>query len=131
MRKIVIVSVIVLIILAGVTSQAFSMGNKPLEKKKYFVEKYPQISQATGRVAKVDTGKPVIIISTKEDKSLIVAIDSKTELSKEGKNIKLSEIKKGNFVRVTYKIIYKDKNVAKSINIDPENMNESKKQYKK
>jgi len=122
MRRIVAVSLIVLGILTGVVSQAISMGDRPPATKKYFVEKYPQNSQTTGRVAKVDAGKSIITISTKEYKTLVVAINAKTELLKDGRAIKFSEIKKGNLVRVDYEIVYKDRNVAKSINVGPENM---------
>jgi hypothetical protein len=125
MQKIVIASVITLIVIAGVTDQAFPMGKRP-PAKKYFVERYPQDSEAIGRVVRVDTGRPAIIISTEEYKSLILIVDLKTKLLKDGKNIKLSEIKKGNLVKVDYEIVYKDKNIAKSINVESSSMFEPK-----
>lgn len=125
MRKIVIVSVIMLIIIAGVTDQAFPMGKKP-PAKKYFVENYPQGSQATGRVARVDTDRPAITISTEDYKSLILIVNSETEIIKDGKNIKLSEIKKGIIVRTDYEIVYKDKNIAKTISVESGNIFGSK-----
>jgi len=115
-----------MIVLIGITQQAFSMGNRPPVKKKYFVEKYPQNSEAVGRVARVDTGRSEIIISTEEYKSLILKVDSKTKFLKDGKSVKLSDIEKGNAVRVDYEIVYKDKNIAQSINVESGNMFESK-----
>lgn len=126
MRKIVVVSVITLIIITGVAYQAFSMGKKP-PAKKYFVENYPQSSQATGRVARVDTGRPAITISTEDYESLVLIVNPETKLIKNGKNIKLSEIKKGNLVRIDYEIVYKDKNIAKTISVKSANMFEPKK----
>src|SRR3989338_310018 len=125
MRKIVIVSVITLIVIAGVTDQAFSMGKKP-PARKHFVEKYTQSSQAAGRVTRVDTGRPAITISTEGYKSLILIVNSETKLLKDGKNIKLSEIKRGNLVKVDYEIVYKDKSIAKFINVESGSMFEPK-----
>ena len=126
MRRLAIVPIIIMIVLIGITQQAFSMGNRPPVKKKYFVEKYPQNSEAVGRVARVDTGRSEIIISTEEYKSLILKVDSKTKFLKDGKSVKLSDIEKGNAVRVDYEIVYKDKNIAQSINVESGNMFESK-----
>ena len=118
-------SVIMLVIIAGVTNQAFSMGKKP-PAKKYFVEKYPQSSQTTGRVAKIDTGKSAITISTEDYKTLVLIVNSETELTKDSKSIKLLEIKKGNLIKADYEIVYKDENIAKSINVKSDNMFEPK-----
>ena len=126
MRRLAIVTIIIMIVLIGITQQALSMGNRPPVKKKYFVEKYPQNSEVIGRVARVDTGRSEIIISTEEYKSLILKVDSKTKLLKDDKSVKLSDIKKGNVVRVDYEIVYKDKNIAQSINVESSNMPESK-----
>jgi Cu/Ag efflux protein CusF len=121
MRKIVIISVITLIVIAGIADQVFSMGAKP-PKKKYFVEKYPQVSEAMGRVVRVDIGRPTITISTEDYKSLILIVNSETQLLKDGKNIELSEIKKGNHVSVEYEIVYKDKNIGKTISVESANL---------
>lgn len=116
MKKIVIISVVSLVLIAGITDKVFSMGTRP-PKKRYFVEKYPQSVQASGRVAKVDIGRPGITISTEDYKMLILIINTDTKLLKHGRSIKLSEIKKGNLVKVDYEIVYKDKNIAKSIDV--------------
>lgn len=125
MRKIVIISVITLIVIAGVADQAFSMGKRP-PAKKYFVENYPQDAEVMGRVVRVDTNRPSITISTEDYKSLVLIVNSETVLLKNGKNIKLPEIKKGNHVRVDYEIVYKDKNIAKTISVESVNMFEPK-----
>jgi len=126
MRKIVIILIITLIVIAGAADQAFSMGRKP-PTKKYYVERYPKDAEVIGRVVRVDTGWPAITISTEEYKSLILIVNSETQLLKDGKNIKLSEIKKGNHVSVEYEIVYKDKNIAKFISVESVNTFEPKK----
>jgi len=128
MRKIVIVPIIILIAVVGIANQVFSMGKKP-PTKKYFVKEYPQSSHVSGKIARIDAARPAIIIATEDYKSLVLIVNSETKLLRYGKNIKLSEIKKGNLVRVDYEIVYKDKNIAKSIDVESGNMFEPKRKH--
>lgn len=121
MRKIVVIAIITLIAIVGIGAHAFSAGgNHPA--KKYFVEQYPRSSQATGKVTWVGKDRPAIIISTQDHRTLFLIVNPETKFLKDGKNIKLSEIKKGNFVNVDYEIVYRDKNIAKSINVETDDI---------
>lgn len=128
MRRAAIVLVIAVITIAGLVNLVFAMGNKP-PRKKYLVEKYPQYSQTMGRVARVDGARPTITISTEDYKTLVLIVNSETKLIKDGKNIKLLEIKKGDRVSVDYEIVYKDKNIAKTVGVKSTNMGEPKRKH--
>lgn len=121
MRKSVVITIIMLIVIAGITDHAFSVG-KASRAKKYFVEQYPQSSQATGKVTWVSEDRPAIIISTQDHKTLFLIVNPETKFLKGDKNIKLSEIKKGNFVKIEYEVVYRDKNVAKSVNVETDDI---------
>jgi len=61
-----------------------------------------------GRVARVDVARPSITISTQDCESLVLVVNSKTKLLKDGKNINLSAFKKGNSAKAGHEIVFTD-----------------------
>jgi hypothetical protein len=130
MRKSILVLIVVILTVQGFAHQVFSMGDRPPMKKKGSVQKTSELLRVTGNVTAIKTDKSLIMISTREGMALDIIIDQKTTLSKGGRSIKLSDVRKGDFAKGIYETI-QGKNIAKAINFEAGNIIPSGRQTKK
>ncbi|HZS07989.1 MAG TPA: hypothetical protein VFD58_24355 [Blastocatellia bacterium] len=65
-------------------------------------EKAQDSKTVTGKVASVDADKSSLEVKEQGGKSLVLSVDANTKVSKEGKDIALTDIKSGDQVSVEY-----------------------------
>lgn len=114
MKKNIIVLVIAIIALIISSTQVFSMEKRPSSKKAVSPKTTPEPSKVTGKVTGYNWSNSTITVSTGAGSSLVISIDKNTSISKARKYIKLTDIKNGDYVTVTYET-KKGTNIAKSI----------------
>lgn len=117
MRKNIIVFVIVIIALIIFPTQAFSMGKRPSAKKTATTKTTPEVLKIYGRVTGYNWSNSTITVSTGAGSSLVISIDKNTSISKTRKAIKMTDIRSGDKVSVTYET-KKGINIAKSIIVE-------------
>ncbi len=117
MKKNIIVFVIVIIALIIFPTQAFSMGKRPPAKKTATTKTTPEVLKIYGRVTGYNWSNSTITVSTGAGSSLVISIDKNTSISKTRKAIKMTDIKSGDKVSVTYET-KKGTNIAKSIIVE-------------
>jgi len=106
--------VLVFSIVTIFTSQVWAMERRPAPKKESTLKTMPEVSKATGKVTGYSWSNSTITISAGNGNSLTVTSDKSTLISKARKYIKLSEIKTGDIVTVSYET-KKGQHIAKSI----------------
>ena len=92
MKKWLIVFVVASIAVIGLSVKAFCMGQAP------------KSMQITGKVSEVNLKALTVKITPKTGDSLTLQIDEKTALTKGGKNIIISGLKKDDVVTASYQI---------------------------
>lgn len=107
----------IIITVVAFNLQAFSMAKRPPARKVTPTKSTSRIYTVSGDVVKVNLKDSNIMLVTKDNISTLIVVDVvNTTLTKTGKSVKLTDVKKGDFATVTYEVI-KDKNIAKSINL--------------
>lgn len=117
MKKNIIVLVIAIIALIISSTQVFSMEKRPSSKKAISPKTTPQLSKVTGKVTGYNWANSTITVSTEAGSSLVISIDKDTSISKAKKAIKMTDIRSGDKVSVTYEA-KKGTNIAKSIIVE-------------
>jgi len=99
MKKITLI--LVLVAVAVFTNQAFSMEKRPVVKKTT-TKAAPEVLQISGKVSGYNWSNSTITVSANSGSSLVISADKNTSISKAKKYIKLTDIKNGDIVAVTY-----------------------------
>ncbi len=115
MKKITLV--LVLVAVAVLTNQAFSMEKKPAAKKTTTAKTTPETLKITGRVTDYNWLNSTFTVSASYGNSLVISIDKNTAISKAGKTLKMADIKNGDYVIVAYET-KNGTNIAKSIVVE-------------
>jgi hypothetical protein len=115
MKKITLV--LVLVAIAVFTNQAFSMEKRPAAKKTAAAKTTPKTLKMTGRVTAYNWSNSTITVSASYGNPLVISIDKNTVISKAKKVLKMNDIKKGDYVTVSYEA-KKGSNIAKSIIVE-------------
>jgi len=119
-------TLILAISVTTVASLGFAMGNRPPAKAKASSTPVQEMLTISGKILKIDTAKAWIIVSGQKGSSATVAVGKNTGIYKSGKAIKLSDLKVGNSVTITYES-KKGTNIAKTINLQVEPVKTKKK----
>lgn len=114
MKRKIFISLLVIFLVTGLVSQAFSMAKRPAAKKKTSAKPTAVVSKIDGKVTGYSWQVSTITISTSSGTSLTIDIDKNTRISKAGKTIKMTDIKSGDAVTVDYES-KGSKKIAKSI----------------
>lgn len=115
MKKITLV--LVLVAVAIFSNQAFSMEKRPAAKKAATIKTTPEVLKITGKVTGYSWSNSTITVSTGAGSSLVISIDKSTSISKTKKAIKMTDIRSGDYVTVTYET-KRGTNIAKSIIVE-------------
>ena len=92
-------TLILVISIAMVTSSGCKRSS---DKAKTSSPAVQEILTISGKILKIDTAKAWIIVSGQGKSSVTVAVGKNTVIYKSGKTIKLSDLKIGNSVTITY-----------------------------
>lgn len=79
-------------------------------------KKNPDSSQVLGKVTNIDLRKSLITVTLNDGTSSTFMIEDKTSLSKKEKKLGISDLKKGDLVRIDY-FVKKGQNRAHAINV--------------
>lgn len=115
MKKIILV--LVLVAITVFTNQAFSMEKRPAAKKKTTAKTVSEVLKITGKVSGYNWSNSTITVSASPGSSVVISVDKNTSISKARNYIKLTDIKSGDYVKVTYGV-KKGMNIAKSIIVE-------------
>ena len=116
MKKTVFVSAVVICVLAFV-SPAFSMGQRPPEKKASTTKMTREAPKIIGRETSYNWSKSTIKVSVSYGNPAVISIDKNTVISKAKKTLKMNDIKNGDYVTVSYEV-KKGVIIAKSIIVE-------------
>lgn len=107
------------LILVILMATVASLGcKKSSDKAKASSPAAQEILTISGKILKIDTTKAWIIVSGQKGSSSTLAVGKNTVIYKSGKAIKLSDLKVGNSVTITYES-KKGTNIAKTIQLEP------------
>ena len=112
MRKNIFLSMFIVVAVLAIAIQGFSAETKAKTKTKASTTSTRGTFNMTGDITRVRGSE--ITISTKLNTILMFIVDNNTSISKSGKSIKITDIKNGDSVDVTYEK-KGDKNIAKYI----------------
>jgi len=112
MRKYIFLSMFIVVAILAIAIQGFSAETKAKTKTKASTTSTRGTFNMTGDITRVRGSE--ITISTKLKTVLMFIVDNNTSISKSGKSIKITDIKNGDSVDVTYEK-KGDKNIAKYI----------------
>jgi uncharacterized alpha/beta hydrolase family protein len=118
MKKNILAVVLVIAVSAMLfVSQTYAMERKPAASKSREKKAAPTILKATGKVTGYNWSNSTITISLSSGSAITISADKDTSIRKAGKAIKLTDIRSGDTVMVTYEV-KRGVNVAKSIVIE-------------
>ena len=124
MKKNIFKLILIFTVVAIFASCASSTGNGLPAKKAATGKTISEIPKITGKLTGYNWSNSTITISASAGSSLTIVSDKNTLISKGGKNIKLTDIKSGDIVTVTYES-KKGVNTAKSIIVQEKGISSS------
>lgn len=130
MKRKIFISLLVIFLVTGIVSQAFSMAKRPAAKKKSSAKPTVAISKVEGRVTGYSWQASTITISTSSGTSLTIDIDKNTRISKAGKTVKMTDIKRDDSVTADYEL-KSGRKIAKSIIVQSKTVPTTVKEKKK
>lgn len=108
---------ILIIMYVFLCPRVYPMTRSPVVKKQTVAKKASEIRTESGTIGKVSLRDPSISIEMQNKALLLIIIDKKnTIITRAGKNIKLSELRKGDCASVAYEVL-QGKNIARLIKI--------------
>ncbi len=122
MRKNKVIVMLTLLVIGGFAFQSLSAEQKPLATKPMTVKtgiETPRsgINNTTGKIAKIDKKESTLTVAAKTGNLLTVTVDKNSLLYKGGKNIKITEFKKGDQVGLDYET-KGGQNLAKTVRVE-------------
>lgn len=111
-------------------SHVYAMGRRPAASKSREKKVAPIILKVTGKVTGYNWSNSTITLSVGSGSAISISADKATSITKAGKAIKLTDIKSGDTVMVTYEA-KRGINVAKSIVIEAKSVSDSSKTKKR
>lgn len=79
-------------------------------------KKSPDSAQSSGKVTNIDLRKSLVTVTLSDGTASTFMVEDKTSFSKKGKKIGISDLKKGDLVRIDY-FVKKGQNRAHAINV--------------
>ena len=111
-------------------SHVYAMERRPAASKSREKKVAPTVFKATGKVVGYNWSNSTITLSVGSGSAISISADKATSITKAGKAIKLTDIKSGDTVMVTYEA-KRGINVAKSIVIEAKSVSDSSKTKKR
>src|SRR3989338_3728654 len=111
-------------------SQSYAMGRRSAASKSREKKAASTVLKATGKVTGYNWSNSTITISVSSGSAITISADKATSITKAGKAIKLTDIRSGDTVMVTYEA-KRGINVAKSIVIEAKSVSGSSKTKKR
>jgi len=131
MKRILSVLIIVSIVLVGFVHEGFAMAKRPASKKAAAqVKKASEVAKITGKVSGYNWSNSTLTVSVSGGTSVTITADKNTIIKKDGKVIKLTDIKTGDVVMIMYEA-KRGINVAKSISVETRSISTTGSQTKK
>lgn len=116
MRKNIFILICVVLVIGFIFLGVYK-GKRPNATKKSATNVLSEGSTERGSITGINLKYSTLVLSTKMGNTLTVIAEKNTLIAKEGKHIKLADVKKGDPVKVTYRKKL-GKNVASLINIE-------------
>jgi len=117
MKRIIFAVILAITVSMFFVSQSYAMERRPAASKSREKKVAPTILKASGKVSGYSWSNSTITISSNSGSTVTVSADRDTSIRKAGKAIKLTDIKSGDVVMVTYEV-KRGANVAKSIVVE-------------
>lgn len=114
MPKNIFLSMFIVVVVLVITLEGFSAETGAKTKGKTSTTSTQGTFNVTGNIASVNLKSSVLTITTKANIDLTLVVNKNTNISRSGKSLKITDIKKGDLVDVTYEK-KGNKNIAKYI----------------
>jgi len=114
MQKNIFLSLFIIVVVLAIALRGFSAETKAKTKGKASTASTQETFNMIGNISRVNLKDSTLTVSTKANTDLMLIVNKNTSISRSGKSIKITDIKNGDSVDVTYEKKGK-KNIAKYI----------------
>ncbi|MFH1478563.1 MAG: hypothetical protein ABIG92_02170 [Candidatus Omnitrophota bacterium] len=114
MQKNIFLSMFIIAAVLAIALQGFSAETRAKTKGKTSTASTQETFNITGNISRINLKDSVLTISTKANTDLMFIVNKNTSISKAGKGLKITDIKNGDLIDVTYEK-KGGKNIAKYI----------------
>jgi hypothetical protein len=114
MRKVIFLFFIIII---GFIFLGIYVGKSPKATKRLLANISSKVSTEIGNIAGINLKDSTLTLLTKTGNTLTVITNKNTLITKETKNINITDIKKGDYVKVTYRKKF-GKNIASLVSLE-------------